>query len=633
MADFTTRRRLDRTPSSIESDQNRRGTAMAFMGADTDALREAGEECQEGKEKTDQVIQYLRMLIMALRAASFFTGGASAAYADYLEGTVVPWLERISQALGLMAKVLMQNAQDQDDVSNSGSEVTGAPRAAISYSTPGGSMPAQRIGVWEGSLVPALAPGATSDTGSGFAAMGNLPASATSPGIASMGNLPASATSPGVFAPSGAVGSGSFGSGSGSQESWATRDHVGSLDTLSQSTLGGSSAGGIGSWDGTSASSSPDFATTGGTSGIGGIGGIGGQTPGVGGGAGGIGSSAGGAPADIGGGSSGLGSSSIGGGSPLGSPDAGGDESGTGLSSYSNGNLAGIGGSTPDSGASGDAALGAPTADGTVREGSGSYGAVAGVAGGAAALGLGGAALAGRSGAATDKRIEELGTQNGRGSRGAGVSELQRRLTEAGYDTKGTDGAWGRNTQAAYDAYRNDHPMAIRPGSGYTSPDGFDYTKIAHVQGNRHVTPEFLRGVEGVAQRLGTKPEHLLTAMSYESGFDPRADNPKSSAFGLIQFMDDTRAGLGVTQEQLSRMTATEQLPYVEKYFEHHRGKLGSLEAVYTSILAGRPAAPDDVLFREGSNAYRDNSQLDINKDGRLTAAEATTVVRRNLRN
>jgi hypothetical protein len=212
------------------------------------------------------------------------------------------------------------------------------------------------------------------------------------------------------------------------------------------------------------------------------------------------------------------------------------------------------------------------------------------------------------------------------------VSELQRRLTEAGYDTKGADGAWGRNTQAAYDAYRNDHPLPIRNGSGYTSPDGFDYTKIAHVQGNPHVTPEFLRGVEGVAQRLGTQPEHLLTAMSYESGFNPRADNPRSTAYGLIQWMADTRGDLGVTQDQLSRMTATEQLPYVEKYFERHRGRLDSLESVYTTIFAGHPAAPGEVLYQRGSDEYRVNSQFDINNDGRLTAAEATTVVRRNLR-
>ena len=565
---------------------------MAFMGADTDALREAGQECQEGKEQTDQVIQYLRMLIMALRAASFFTGGASAAYAEYLEGTVVPWLQRISQALGLMAQVLMSNADDQDGVSNSGGEISGG-GTALSYSTPGGSMPTQPIGVWEGSLVPTAAPGTSSETGSSSGSLGSLPG--TSAPIASSPDV---ATAP---------------SADGSSGSWATSDHVA---PFAQPALGGS-------WDGTA---SPDFATGGGIGGgiNGGIGGgmDGGASGGVDGGTAGTGG---------GSGSSGLGSSSIGG-SPLGSPAGQEGDAGTGLSSYSNDNLGGIGGGTPDSGADlGDTGLGAP-ADGAVRDGGGSYGAVAGVAGGAAALALGGAALAGRSGAQTDQRIDELGTQNGHGSRGTDVGELQRRLTEAGYDTKGTDGVWGRNTQAAYDAYRTDHPLPIQHGSGYTSPDGFDYTRIAHVQGNSHVTPEFLRGVEGVAQRLGTKPEHLLTAMSYESGFNPRADNPRSSAYGLIQWMQNTRAELGVTQEQLSGMTATEQLPYVEKYFERHRGRLGSLEAVYTTIFAGHPAAPGEVLYERGSEAYRVNSQFDVNRDGRLTAAEATTVVRRNLR-
>lgn len=574
---------------------------MAFMGADTDALREAGQECQEGKEKTDQVIQYLRMLIMALRAASFFTGGASAAYAEYLEGTVVPWLQRISQALGMMAKVLMSNADDQDGVSDSGSQISGT-GTALSYTSPTGSTPTQPIGVWEGSLVPAAAaPGTTSDTGSSFASPGNLPA----------GSNPDFAAPASTIAASNGIG-----------QSWATSDHVGQLTPSAlagTSALGQPCAGSLagstsGSWEGSSTSGSPDFST-------GASGGLDGATTG---------GAIGGA---IGGGSGGspLGSSSIGGGT--GSPDGQGGDSGTGLSSYAAGNLSGLGGATPDSGASvGGGGLGTPTSGEPTSENGGSYGAVAGVAGGAAALGLGGAALAGRSGASTDKRIDELSTQNARGSRGTDVSELQRRLTEAGYDTLGTDGAWGRNTQAAYDAYRNDHPLPIQYGSGYTSPTGFDYTQIAHVQGNPNVTPEFLRGVEGVAQRLGTQPEHLLTAMSYESGFNPRADNPRSTAFGLIQWMQDTRTDLGVTQEQLSRMTATEQLPYVEQYFERYRGQLGSLEAVYTTIFAGHPAAPGEVLYERGSDEYRVNSQFDVNRDGRLTAAEATTVVRRNLR-
>ncbi|MEO5665632.1 MAG: transglycosylase SLT domain-containing protein [Nocardioides sp.] len=554
---------------------------MSFMGADTDALREAGQECQEGKEKTDQVIQYLRMLIMALRAASFFTGGASAAYAEYLESTVVPWLQRISQALGLMAQVLMSNADDQDGVSDSRSQLGGT-GAALSYASPGAERTMQPIGVWEGSLTPAtVAPGTTSETGSSISSPGSMPSASTD------------------------VASGS----------WATDDHVG---TLSQSALTGSPIGGqTGSWDGSSGAGSPTISTGGA---------IGGGAGSIGDGAGSSGGSAGGTGG--GSGSSGLGASSIGG-----TPDSGAGASSTGLSSYSNDNLAGLGGGTPDSGANpGEAGLGTAVTDRTTGETTGSYGAVAGVAGGAAALGLGGAALAGRSGSQTDKRINELGAQNGRGSRGEGVTELQQKLTAAGFDTLGTDGVWGRNTQAAYDAYRQANPLAIQHGSGYTSPAGFDYTKIAHVQGNRHVTPEFLRGVEGVAQRLGTKPEYLLTAMSYESGFNPRADNPRSTAFGLIQFMRDTRADLGVTQEQLSRMTAAEQLPYVEKYFERHRGQLNSLESVYTTIFAGHPASPGEVLYERGSDAYRVNSQFDINRDGRLTAAEATTVVRRNLR-
>ena len=90
---------------------------MSFLGADTDELRGAADECMQGKEVTDQVIQYLQALIALLKAASFFSGGASAAYAEYLETVVVPWLQKISQALELFAKVLGANAEAQDQAS------------------------------------------------------------------------------------------------------------------------------------------------------------------------------------------------------------------------------------------------------------------------------------------------------------------------------------------------------------------------------------------------------------------------------------------------------------------------------------------------------------------------------------
>ena len=56
-----------------------------------------------------------------------------------------------------------------------------------------------------------------------------------------------------------------------------------------------------------------------------------------------------------------------------------------------------------------------------------------------------------------------------------------------------------------------------RPGD-HLSPGGFDYNRIQGVRGNRHVSAEFIRGVEAMAERLGTKPEYILAVMSFETG-------------------------------------------------------------------------------------------------------------------
>ena len=103
-----------------------------------------------------------------------------------------------------------------------------------------------------------------------------------------------------------------------------------------------------------------------------------------------------------------------------------------------------------------------------------------------------------------------------------------------------------------------------------------------------------------------------------------------SGATGLIQFMPETARNLGTTTEALSKMTRTEQLQYVDKYFQGTLKKGGSLSDVYMSVLL--PAAvgkPEDfVLFGEGGayggdRAYEQNKGLDANKDGKITKAEA----------
>lgn len=155
----------------------------------------------------------------------------------------------------------------------------------------------------------------------------------------------------------------------------------------------------------------------------------------------------------------------------------------------------------------------------------------------------------------------------------------------------------------------------------------FDYSRIEGVQGNANVTPDFIDAVVKMAERLGTQPEYLLAAMSFETGgrFDPSIQNG-IGATGLIQFLKSTAKNLGTTTDKLAKMSAVAQLAFVEKYFKPFTGKLGTLEAVYTSILSGSPKKPDAVLFKAGTPAYRLNP-LDWNDDGIITAREATTIV------
>jgi len=51
--------------------------------------------------------------------------------------------------------------------------------------------------------------------------------------------------------------------------------------------------------------------------------------------------------------------------------------------------------------------------------------------------------------------------------------------------------------------------------------------------------------IADVAQDVGTKPIHLAMLINFESNFQARAKNPRSSARGLIQFTDARARDLG----------------------------------------------------------------------------------------
>ncbi len=572
---------------------------MSFLGADTDELRGAADECMQGKEVTDQVIQYLQALIALLKAASFFSGGASAAYAAYLETVVVPWLQKISMALELFAKVLGANAEAQDQASQ-GETVDAGSLPSYTSQVSGNSA----VQPFSGSV---LGSGATA--GAAFGAI-------TGAAAADPSATPTSVT---VTSPDGTVttiGPGaSTDSGMGVAGTPMTTTPV-TTTPISTTTTDGiiprDNLTGLGNAELRNGAGSP-WHTAGMDAGSGGGGG-------------------GGSMAPTGGG---LGTGSVDGGAGAGTDAGSVSDSGSGPTAVHS--SAGTGSGTPGaealtgaSGFTGDAVGGSDSGNGT------SYGAAAGIAGGAGALGLGGAALAARQGGTVtgggDPEIDRLAAANGRGSRGADVTSLQQRLTDAGYDTQGVDGRWGANTQAAYDQYRADHPLPLQTGTGYSAPSGFDYNQIRGVRNNPNVTPEFLRQVEGVAQRVGAKPEELMGVMSLETmgTFRPSVANPDTHATGLIQFMPRTAQGLGTSIGELSRMTPSEQLPWVEKYLSQpaYRGRVGTLEGLYSAVLPGHIMGPDEVMFRPGTAAYNANKWLDTDHQNGISVQEAVQQVR-----
>lgn len=148
-----------------------------------------------------------------------------------------------------------------------------------------------------------------------------------------------------------------------------------------------------------------------------------------------------------------------------------------------------------------------------------------------------------------------------------------------------------------------------------------------------HVSQAFRERVVAIAREIGADPSQLMAVMYFESVLNPAAVNSVSGASGLIQFMPSTARGLGTTVEDIRRMPALEQLELVRRYFLPYAGRVGDLASLYMAVLypAAIGRADDDTLFAQGSAAYRDNAALDVNGDGRVTKAEATSFVFKRL--
>ena len=100
-----------------------------------------------------------------------------------------------------------------------------------------------------------------------------------------------------------------------------------------------------------------------------------------------------------------------------------------------------------------------------------------------------------------------------------------------------------------------------------------------------------------VSGKIGIHPSWLANVINFESGGNPQAKNPYSSATGLIQFMDFTAKGLGTSTAALYGMSGREQMVWVERYFAPYIGKLKSQEDVYMAVFYPKAIGNPDYAF------------------------------------
>lgn len=187
---------------------------------------------------------------------------------------------------------------------------------------------------------------------------------------------------------------------------------------------------------------------------------------------------------------------------------------------------------------------------------------------------------------------------------------IQQYLVDNGYNTKGVDGIWGKGSQTAFDtlieAYRHKastpHHWYAWTGNNAVFDDGVVKLRKWLIEDN---------------QKPDIHVDYVLSlfALITKQRFDPSMRNTEG-AVGLIGFTQVAASNLGTTVDALGKMTFSEQIDYVIKYYKTAIGKITSLNGYYGALMY--PSDPERPIPESVSNALLDSlwNGLDpINRD------------------
>jgi hypothetical protein len=143
-------------------------------------------------------------------------------------------------------------------------------------------------------------------------------------------------------------------------------------------------------------------------------------------------------------------------------------------------------------------------------------------------------------------------------------------------------------------------------GSGASAPTAIpaSATGGGHYKLTSDQKAEMASAIRATADRLGVDPNHLATAMSFETGgtLNPWQAGPTTKYgqhMGLIQWGEPQRQQYGVH----SGMSITEQVNAAGKYLQDRGVKSGmGLENIYAAILRGNASHVDHVTDSNGTS-------------------------------
>jgi hypothetical protein len=166
----------------------------------------------------------------------------------------------------------------------------------------------------------------------------------------------------------------------------------------------------------------------------------------------------------------------------------------------------------------------------------------------------------------------------------------------------------------------------------YSYAENCKYTKT--INSIDELEDEFKEGISKLSQKYNNiGEEYFYQAIAFETAntFSPCIIN-NIGAVGLIQFTQSTaKDELKTTSKELSELTRTEQLEFVDLFLNRHKDKIVNPEDIYWAIhLPTSLDSGKDLLYDDSSKYYARNPALDVNKDGKVYKSEVTNMLNKD---